>query len=404
MHYTFPEIRHIEDVLPAIEGRDEFVVAEREWGKVVNYLVVLPDTFPEVHTAGGSARMRAEADRMKAIRRECRGLLFYPDGRIMGRRLHKFFNVNEREETQLGRIDLTRPHVILDKLDGSMITPVYTDTGIRWGTKMGITTVSMQAEVHVANNRAYTDMAEKCQQENQTAIFEWCSRSQRIVVDYPQDRLVLIAVRDNITGEYASYDQLEALGDYYKIPVVKTRAGTAANMESLIDETRASEGIEGYIIRFDNGQMLKIKGDWYVRIHKTKDNLALEKNVVDLLITEKMDDAKSFMLDDDRRRVEDFEQKFWQGLAQRVQHYDDYWQRVVSSGVDRKGFAVGWMPQIRDTDPFAAQFVFGKFGGRDSREMIVEQIAKNTGTGPRIDSVRALWGGHSWNYHWNGDN
>jgi len=404
MHYTFPEIRHIEDVLPAIEGRDEFVVAEREWGKVVNYLVVLPDTFPEVHTAGGSARMRAEADRMKAIRRECRGLLFYPDGRIMGRRLHKFFNVNERDETQLNRIDLTQPHVILDKLDGSMITPVYTQNGIRWGTKMGITEVSMQAEVHVSVNPAYTKLAQVHQEQNLTPIFEWCSRSQRIVVDYPEDRLVLIAVRDNITGEYLSYDELNTLGDSYGIPVVRTRAGTVASMENLIDETRASEGIEGYIIRFDNGQMLKIKGDWYVRIHKTKDNLALEKNVVDLLITEKMDDAKSFMLDDDRRRVEDFEHKFWQGLAQRVQHYDDYWQRVVSSGVDRKGFAVGWMPQIRDTDPFAAQFVFGKFGGRDSREMIVEQIAKNTGTGPRIDSVRALWGGHSWNYHWNGDN
>jgi T4 RnlA family RNA ligase len=404
MHYKFPEIRHIQDVLPAIEGRDEFIVAERDWGKVVNYLVVLPDTFPEVKTSGGSAGMRATADRIKAIRRECRGLLFYPDGRIMGRRLHKFFNVNERDETQLGRIDLTRPHVILDKLDGSMITPVYTDTGIRWGTKMGITGVSMQAEVYVANNRAYTDMAVKCLQENQTAIFEWCSRSQRIVVDYPEDRLVLTAVRDNITGEYLSYDQLETLGDYYKIPVVKTRAGTVSNMESLIDETRASEGIEGYVIRFDNGQMLKIKGDWYVRIHKTKDNLVHEKNVVDLLITEKMDDAKSFMLEDDRRRAEDFENKFWLGVAERVQHYDAYWQRVISSGVDRKGYAVSWMPQIRDSDPFAAQFVFGKFGGRNSREMVVEQIAKHTSTGPRLDTVRHLWGGHSWNYHWNSDN
>lgn len=404
MHYKFPEIRHINDVLPAIEGRDEFVVAERDWGKVVNYLVVMPDTFPEVKTAGGSARMREEADRIKAIRRECRGLLFDVDGRIMGRRLHKFFNVNERDETQLGRIDLSRPHVILDKLDGSMITPVYTPDGVRWGTKMGITSVSMGAEVHVSKNMTYHQMAVDCRELGLTPIFEWCSRSQRIVVDYPEDQLVLIAIRDTITGAYASYDEMINTAHNYGIPVVKTRAGTVANMEHLMEETRGSEGIEGYIIRFDDGQMLKIKGDWYVRIHKTKDNLALEKNVIDLLINEKMDDAKSFMLDDDRRRVEQFEQRFWGGLAERVAHYDAYWQRVISSGVDRKGFAVGWMPQIRDTDPFAAQFVFGKFNGRDSRELVVEQIAKHTGTGTRIDSVRQLWGGHSWNYHWNSDN
>ena len=30
MHYTFPEIRTINDVLPHIEGREEFIVAERE--------------------------------------------------------------------------------------------------------------------------------------------------------------------------------------------------------------------------------------------------------------------------------------------------------------------------------------------------------------------------------------
>lgn len=127
MKYEFPEIHTLEDVLPAIEGRPEFVVAHRPWGIVVNYHVVMPDTFPEVKTAGGSAKMRAEATRMKAIRRECRGLIFDLDGKIMSRRLHKFFNVNERDETLASKIDLSQPHVILEKLDGSMVTPIFVD-------------------------------------------------------------------------------------------------------------------------------------------------------------------------------------------------------------------------------------------------------------------------------------
>lgn len=83
MRYQFPRIEHINDVLPAIEGREEFIVAEREWGKVINYMVNLADTFPPVATSGGSARMREEQSRLKALRRECRGLLFYPNGKIM---------------------------------------------------------------------------------------------------------------------------------------------------------------------------------------------------------------------------------------------------------------------------------------------------------------------------------
>lgn len=193
MEYQFPRIERIEDVLPAIQGRDEFVVAEREWGTVVNYVVAMSDTFPEVD----SPEM--------ALRRECRGILFYPDGRIMARRLHKFFNVNERDETLMHKVDLGQPHVILEKLDGSMITPVYTEHGIRWGTKMGITEVSMQAEVFVAAHPEYVEMAQWCIDNGKTPIFEWISRKQRIVIDYEEDNLVLIAVRDNVTGEYLPY-------------------------------------------------------------------------------------------------------------------------------------------------------------------------------------------------------
>lgn len=193
MDYQFPRIQHLNDVLPAIEGLDEFIVATREWGTVVNYMVSMADTFPDVN------------NEMDAIRRECRGLLFYPDGRIMSRRLHKFFNVNERDETAAHKIDLGKPHVILEKLDGSMITPVYTEAGIRWGTKMGITQVSLQAEVFVAENPQYQELALWCQENGLTPIFEWVSRKQRIVIDYPEDDLILIAVRDNVTGEYLPY-------------------------------------------------------------------------------------------------------------------------------------------------------------------------------------------------------
>jgi hypothetical protein len=50
MHYKFPEIRHLDQIRPAIEGRNEFIIAERDWGYVVNYMVSMADTFPDVVT------------------------------------------------------------------------------------------------------------------------------------------------------------------------------------------------------------------------------------------------------------------------------------------------------------------------------------------------------------------
>ena len=390
-HYEFPRIEHIDQVRAVLADAKEFIFAEREWGTVVNYVVAGTDTFPDV------------TDQAAAIRRECRGIFFDKNGRILSRPLHKFFNVNERDETQQRFIDLTESHVILEKLDGSMIRPFLVGEHVRWATKMGITDVSMQAEEFVARHPEYELMARDCFNLGLTPIFEWCSRQQRIVIDYPTDRLVLIAMRDVRDGTYVFYNRLESFGNQYGIPVVRSYEGTPENMELLINETRASEDIEGWIIRFESGHMVKIKGDWYLRIHKTKDKLTFEKDVVEMLLDEKLDDIKSFMLEDDRRRVEKFENAFWEGVAYQVELYDRYFATVIASDLDRKEYALQWMPTIQKQDPFAAPIVFGKFNGKDTRSMILDFIRKGTSSQTRIDEVRGLWNGTKWSYHFDGD-
>ena len=203
MKYQFPYITHINDVLPAIQGRDEFLIAEREHYTVINYMVAMTDTFPEVRRKVGDTW---EEDCDAAIRRECRGLIFdNVTGEITRRPFHKFFNISEKDETQIINLDFNNNYDIYDKLDGSMVTAFEVRKGsgnIRFATKMGITEVAMQAEVFVAKHTKYMDFSKWCIENNLTPIFEWCSRKQRIVVDYPEDNLTLLAARHMITGEY----------------------------------------------------------------------------------------------------------------------------------------------------------------------------------------------------------
>lgn len=192
MRYKFPQIRTIDDVLPHIKDRPEFIVAEREFGTVINYMVSMADTFD----------MTGPDDLGGAIRRECRGLKFYPDGVIAARPFHKFFNIGEREETQPHLLDFTQEHTIMTKLDGSMLHPMKVGSNIRWMSKMGITDVALQVEEFVSLNTKYQNFAEWCIKNTLTPIFEWCSQKQKIVIDYPEDSLTLLAVRHNISGEY----------------------------------------------------------------------------------------------------------------------------------------------------------------------------------------------------------
>lgn len=194
MNYQFPIIRTIDDVLPHVSGRDEFVVAEREGYSVINYVVAMADTF----------NMTGPDDLGGAIRRECRGLKFAPNGEIAARPFFKFFNVGEREETQAHLIDMSQPHVIMEKMDGSMIHPMVVDGYIRWMTKMGITEVAMQAEEFIAKNVKYKEFAAWCIKEKLTPIFEWCSPFNQIVLPYENDQLTLLAVRENVSGRFLS--------------------------------------------------------------------------------------------------------------------------------------------------------------------------------------------------------
>jgi RNA ligase len=192
MNYQFPIIRTIDDVLPHIEGRSEFIVAEREGYSVINYTVSMHDTFD----------MYGPNDHGGAMRRECRGIKFYPTGKIAARFMHKWFNVNEREETQINAIDFSQRHRIEIKEDGSAIHPIKLGKHIRWCTKMGITDVAMQAEKYAAKNSKYIEFARYCIDRGLTPSFEWCSPFNQIVVRYEIDKLVLLCLRDNITGEY----------------------------------------------------------------------------------------------------------------------------------------------------------------------------------------------------------
>jgi RNA ligase len=345
MFYEFPRINHISEVLHAIEGAPEFIVADRGDHTVINYVVSTPDTFPPVPTAGGSAKMRAEKTRDKALRRECRGLIFDKAGCLIRRPYHKFFNLNQVDETQIDKVDLSEPHDILEKLDGSMIVP-YRIRGERerviWGTKMGDTDVATPVEAFIRKNRNYIDFFEMCESYKASPIFEWCSRQQRIVIDHPVDRLVVTAVRYMNDGTYMDYEDLAASAEEFNVPVVQRfHVEEGSDIAAVMEYIRLQEGSEGVVIRYANGHMLKIKSEWYLAIHGAKELITEEKNVVRLIVNEEIDDAKSLVLEEDRDNLTRYEADFWNAL----QGYSRALQELIVANLKRyhtrKDYALG---------------------------------------------------------------
>jgi RNA ligase len=383
--YDFPHITHINDVLPHISGKEEFRVMEKDWYVVINYAVAFEDTFQwDANDPVGSA-----------VRRECRGLIFDTEtGNLISRPYHKFFNAGEKEETQINKINLYEPHVVLEKLDGSMIRPIPTPEGFRLGTKAGITDVAMNAEVFIADKPHYARFIHKCLSINVTPIFEWVSRKNRIVVDYPTDNLILTGMRYNNTGNYVDYQVMKDYATSWSIPVVKAVDGLAVqNIELFVQQVREWDDGEGVVLRFDTGRMVKVKADDYVLRHKSKDAINQEKNVLQTILDDSVDDLVPLLTPEDAQRVEAFQIAFWMALEDvGTDIYDLYKQ--IDRGQDQKEYATMAVPSVI---PQYQPFMFKLRKGIPVRDLLIEQIKKSLGSQPKIDQIRWMFGNLKWN-------
>jgi len=374
--YKFPIIFTIDDVLPHIKNHPEFIVAERDDYIVINYIIA--HSFPKV------------INEEHAILRECRGIIFDKKGKLISRPLHKFFNIGEKEETLIDNLS-NENILLLEKLDGSMIRPCKVANELCWMTKMGQTDVGKIAEDFVKDKPNYLEFANGCISQHMTPIFELCTDKQRIVVKHDQPSLTLIAIRHNVTGGYAPYEMHKLFLEYHNIPYIKGIFHASMEMEDFYHYVKKESGFEGYVLRYDSGHMVKIKTDWYTTIHSMKELILFEKNVIKMILDNNLDDVKSHLQDDDRERLEKYENEFITGLMKFIEDlwemYNFYYEKSMH---DKKTFAVEYSNLL--TRPIYKSFVFNNWDKNkfSLTELVKTYILKNLTT-TKLDDIRYIF-------------
>lgn len=233
--------------------------------------------------------------------RECRGITFDKNGKLVSRPFHKFFNLGEKEATLEQNLDWNNVATVMDKRDGSMISPVLFEDGtIKFKTKR---TYTSDEAIHANNTfgpgTPQYEMSKELCQLDCTPIFELTSPVNRIVVAYKETELTLLAVRHNESGNYITRGEIEALGSARNVPIVGTNLWSSiADYKDKIDTLTA---FEGFVIQFHTGEMIKMKTLWYMSLHRNV-TFTTEKNIVEMIFNETLDDFKSYCT-----TVEDFD-------------------------------------------------------------------------------------------------
>lgn len=188
----------------------------------------------------------------------CRGLILDTKGNVVARPFPKFFNMEELSVEEIPNTSFD----VFEKMDGSL--------GICF---------HYEGEWHMATRGSFTseqaikgkEMLDKYDTSklntHYTYLFEIIYKENRIVVDYDFEDLVLLAVIDTDTGAELSLDYVNT----HNFRVVKKYNGIS---DFKILKTMIGDNSEGYVIRFNGGMRMKIKGEEYVRLHRILTNFS----------------------------------------------------------------------------------------------------------------------------------
>jgi RNA ligase len=151
-------------------------------------------------------------------------------------------------------------------------------------------------------------MIMRLQARNCTAIFEWTAPDARIVVHYPEAGLQLLHVRNNITGRYWDSDELHTIADEYGVKMVDevdeffwTMGGDGLpetrefDIQKMLKAAETRENIEGWVIQFEDGEMVKLKTKWYMERHRLMTFLR-ERDIAEAVLNETLDDTKAMLV------------------------------------------------------------------------------------------------------------
>ena len=192
-----------------------------------------------------------------AVTRMCRGLVVDDDEIVRARSFDKFFNIQEQRHAA------TDKYEVFEKLDGSLILLFYYDGDWQVASRGSFTSSQAGTARDILGMHNLDNL-----DASLTYCFEILYPENRIVVNYKGRRnLVFLAAFRPDGTEVLQTEQANAAG----FP-------TARRYDGLDQFEQIKEldwpNSEGFVVRFSNGERVKVKFRTYCDLHKIVSNLS----------------------------------------------------------------------------------------------------------------------------------
>ena len=230
---------------------------------------------------------------------------------IVSHAFNKFFNMGEVVETDKERIktliqDKKARVNVTDKKDGStiIISKYKGETIINTNGSLRSEQIGLAKEVI---NKKYTYFRDNLK-DGYTYVFELIHPANKIVIDYKEEALYLIAVRNLENTKLLEYKDLKEIAAEYKLDLIEQEE--ELSLFNIVEQGSQiklpnEEKREGWVIRVitdEEDLMFKVKLEDYLELARLREKLTL-KSFYSLYREEKIDDLVSNLEEEIKEEV-----------------------------------------------------------------------------------------------------
>jgi T4 RnlA family RNA ligase len=265
----------------------------------------------------------------------------------------KFFNINENPYTQNLDFSSNNVELILEKLDGSMIQTCNIRGKVYLKTKASFDSEQAIEATKLFNSESHKKLKEivtRWTLVNYTVVMEYVSPTNKIVLKYPEPRLVVLGIRNNVDGTILAWDLIQHIFrncDAKHLAIDHTEE-FKFTMDKFLHDAPQYTGIEGYVITLKDGQRIKLKTKEYFLLHSVADILTSDKKLFLSVVNAESDDLKSALFEDNDtfgfQRVVDME-KMVHDKLNTIIHFTKMFAEN-NKALYRKDFAIKGLSQM----------------------------------------------------------
>lgn len=195
------------------------------------------------------------------ITRASRGIIFEKEtGKIVALPFPKFHNIGEVEETRLENLP-NEQYTVTKKIDGSLGIIYYYNN--QWNVATRGSFTSEQAIRGQEILKKY-DMSEV--PTELTLLVEIIYPENKIVADYGDKEELVLLTAFNIENQKEVTREMQLIRRDTGMPLVEGLLFTIDEMIELQKTLPKNE--EGFVVKYESGLRVKIKGQEYLRVHK----------------------------------------------------------------------------------------------------------------------------------------